>query len=107
MGVTPMEMPNARTDTLMQDLKTVVRDTEDLLKATAGDVSEQAVKARTRATESLRNARTRLTEAQQDLMARARASARAADEYVHENPWPTIGVAAGVGFVFGLLIGRR
>lgn len=102
-----MEMPNASTETLMQDLKAVVRDTEDLLKATAGDASEQAVKARARAAESLRNARARLAEVQENVLARARASAKAADEYVHENPWPAVGAAAGVGFVIGLLIGRR
>ena len=29
------------------------------------------------------------------------------DKYVHDNPWQAIGVAAGVGFLLGLLIGRR
>jgi ElaB/YqjD/DUF883 family membrane-anchored ribosome-binding protein len=105
--VTLMEMPNTSTDRLMQDVRAVVRDTEDLLKATAGDASDQAVKARARAEESLRIARVRLTGMQHDLMARARVSAKAADEYVHENPWPAVGSAAGIGFVIGLLIGRR
>jgi ElaB/YqjD/DUF883 family membrane-anchored ribosome-binding protein len=102
-----MEMPNVGTDRLMQDVRAVVSDTEDLLQATAGDVSDQAVKARARTQESLRVARARMTEMQHELMARARASAKAADEYVHENPWPAVGAAAGVAFVIGLLIGRR
>jgi ElaB/YqjD/DUF883 family membrane-anchored ribosome-binding protein len=33
--------------------------------------------------------------------------ARATDDYVHEHPWKSIGVAAGVGLLVGLLIGRR
>jgi ElaB/YqjD/DUF883 family membrane-anchored ribosome-binding protein len=38
---------------------------------------------------------------------RARAAMRATDEYVHDNPWQALGVAAGVGFLLGYLIGRR
>jgi ElaB/YqjD/DUF883 family membrane-anchored ribosome-binding protein len=38
---------------------------------------------------------------------KAKAAAAATDEYVHEHPWHAVGVAAGVGLVIGLLIGRR
>ena len=31
----------------------------------------------------------------------------ATDEFVHINPWKSIGIAAGVGMVIGLLISRR
>lgn len=95
------------SDQLMQDLRNVVSDTEELLKATAGDVSAQAKGARERAEASLRTARTRMSEAQRDLTVRARAAAQATDHYVHENPWPAVGAAAGLGFVIGLLISRR
>lgn len=107
-GVTHMQPTNTTsTDQLMRDMRNVVSDTEDLLKATAGDVSEQAASARARAEESLRSARARIAEVQQDLVARARAAAQATDQYVHENPWPAVGAAAGIGFVIGLLISRR
>jgi ElaB/YqjD/DUF883 family membrane-anchored ribosome-binding protein len=102
-----MENTNIGTERLMADLQAVVRDTEDLLKATAGDASERAAKARAHAEESLRKARARMSEMEQHLAARAREAAQKTNEYVHENPWPSIGVAAGVGFVVGLLIGRR
>jgi ElaB/YqjD/DUF883 family membrane-anchored ribosome-binding protein len=105
--VTRMQSPDVRTDQLMQDLAAVVNDTEELLKATAGDASERAGNVRARVEESLRTARARMTQAQQDVANRARAAAQATNEYVHENPWPSIGAAAGVGFVVGLLIGRR
>ena len=102
-----MDTPNVGTEKLMQDLKAVVNDTEELLKATAGDASERASKARLRAQESLRHAQARLSELEQRLAERARAAAHATNQYVHENPWPSIGVAAGAGFIVGLLIGRR
>jgi len=99
-----VEMGNAQ---VVQDLKAVVSDAEALIRATAGDVSEQAVKARSRAEESLRHARTRIVDLEQQVLARARAAALATNGYVRENPWPSIGVAAGVAFVAGLLLGRR
>lgn len=102
-----MDTPNVGTEKLMQDLKAVVNDTEELLKATANDASDRATKARVRAQESLRHAQARLSEMEQHLAERARAAAHATNQYVHENPWPSIGVAAGAGFIVGLLIGRR
>jgi ElaB/YqjD/DUF883 family membrane-anchored ribosome-binding protein len=44
---------------------------------------------------------------EQHLAARAREAAKATNRYVHENPWPSLGVAAGAAFILGLLIGRR
>ena len=38
---------------------------------------------------------------------KAKATARATDDYVHENPWKAVGVAAGVGIILGMLIGRK
>jgi ElaB/YqjD/DUF883 family membrane-anchored ribosome-binding protein len=99
--------PGTPTDKLMEDLHAVVRDTEALLKATAGDASERAAKARAHAEESLHRARVRMQEMEQHVAARAREAAQKTNEYVHENPWPSMGVAAGIGFVIGLLIGRR
>ncbi|MBP7641556.1 MAG: DUF883 domain-containing protein, partial [Thauera sp.] len=32
---------------------------------------------------------------------------RVTDDYVHENPWQSVGVAAGVAFLLGLLASRR
>jgi ElaB/YqjD/DUF883 family membrane-anchored ribosome-binding protein len=99
--------PDIRADKLIHEMKAVVRDTEDLLKATAGDASERATKARAQAEESLRHARASLADMEQHLAARARAAAKATNRYVHENPWPSMGAVAGVAFVVGLLVGRR
>lgn len=95
------------TDQLVADLKTVMQDAEALLKATSALTGEKIQEVRARAEESLRQARTRLTEVEEEAMRRAREIAEAADEYVHENPWQSVAVAAGVGLVLGLIIGRR
>lgn len=38
---------------------------------------------------------------------RTRRLAGSTDEYVHQHPWPTIGLAVGVGLVIGLWLARR
>jgi ElaB/YqjD/DUF883 family membrane-anchored ribosome-binding protein len=49
----------------------------------------------------------RLADAEAAIVAKSRAAARATDTYVHESPWTAVGVAAGVGLLVGLIIGRR
>jgi ElaB/YqjD/DUF883 family membrane-anchored ribosome-binding protein len=74
---------------------------------TANVAGERAQDARTRAAESLRQARERLQGVEEELVTRARDAARDTDRYVRDNPWQSIGIAAGVGLLLGLLIGRR
>jgi ElaB/YqjD/DUF883 family membrane-anchored ribosome-binding protein len=95
------------TDKLIEDLHTVVRDAEDLLKATASQAGEKIQQARTRAEESVRQAKQRLAGLEEEALAKARAIANDADKYVRDKPWQAVGIAAGVGLVLGLLIGRR
>ena len=99
--------PEVSTDQLVADLKTVMEDAEALLKATSTLTGEKIQEVRARAEESLRQARQRVTEVEEEAMRRAREVAEAADEYVRENPWQSVGIAAGVGLVLGLLIARR
>lgn len=95
------------TDQLVADLKTVMEDAEALLKATSTLTGEKIQEVRARAEESLRQAKVRLTEVEEEAMRRAKEIADAADEYVRENPWQSVGIAAGIGLVLGLLIARR
>jgi ElaB/YqjD/DUF883 family membrane-anchored ribosome-binding protein len=92
---------------LIADFKVVVADAEALLKATANQTGEKLTEARARIEESLGVAKERLSEAQAALVDKTKAAAKATDDYVHENPWRAVGIAAGVGLVIGLLIGRR
>lgn len=97
---------NVTVEDLMEDLKAVVQDAEQLLRETENQAGERIEEIRARAEASLGGAKERLRAAGADLGTRAREAGRTADDYVHENPWPAIGIAAGVGFLLGLL-GRR
>jgi len=100
-------MTDATVHKLMDDLKAIASDAEALLAATAGDASERVRDARARASETLGRARSRLDSFEADLKARASAAAHEVDHYVHENPWPAIAAAAGVGVLMGILLARR
>jgi ElaB/YqjD/DUF883 family membrane-anchored ribosome-binding protein len=95
------------TERLVDDLQVVIEDAEALLQATAAQTGEKIEGARTRAAESLKKARHRLAGIEHDAMREVREAARATDDYVHQKPWAAVGIAVGVGLVFGLLIGRR
>lgn len=97
----------ASKERLVADLRQVVTDAEELLSATAHQTEGKVVALRERISDNLREARYKLVDAEEALKAKTREVARATDDYVHENPWRSIGIAAGVGLVVGLLIGRR
>ena len=94
-------------DKLMQDMKVVIADAEELLRATANQAGEKIGVARERIQDSLHQAKVKLAEAEAVLMERAKQAARYTDEYVQDNPWQAIGVAAGVGLLIGLILSRR
>ncbi len=94
-------------DKLVSDLKVVINDAEELLKISAGQAGEKAAAVRDRLQKTLEQAKSKMVEVENKALDQTRAAARATDAYVHENPWRSIGIAAGVGMLFGLLIGRR
>ncbi|PWT76111.1 MAG: DUF883 domain-containing protein [Proteobacteria bacterium] len=100
-------MESVTKEKLIDDLKVVAKDVEELLKLTASQTGEKIAAARARAEESLRTAKENLEDASDDIMMRARDASRLADDYVNDNPWQAVGIAAGIGFLIGYLIGRR
>ena len=105
--VTNAELTQSSAEDLMTDLQSVLEDAEALLSATAGQAGDRIQQVRARAEETVRVVRDRLSQAQEDLTRRAREALGDADDYVHDNPWQAVGVAAGVAFLVGLLAGRR
>ncbi len=88
-------------------MKSVVADTEEILRATAGVAGEKMAGMRERMAERLHDAKLRIADAEAALVDRTKAAARATDDYVNDNPWRAVGIAAGVGFLIGVLISRR
>jgi ElaB/YqjD/DUF883 family membrane-anchored ribosome-binding protein len=85
---------------LAEDLRTLVDDAEQLLRATT-NVGGPELQERAQAT--LNELRNRLSGIEQQLRERA----RDVDGYVRENPWQAVAIAGGVALLFGLIMGRR
>jgi len=95
---------NVFKERLMEDLRMVVADAEELLKAIANQTGEQIASVSMKAGESLRAAKSRLAEAQESAIDRIKVVAQTPDNYVHEYPWQSVGIAATVGILIGALI---
>ena len=95
------------SEKLVTDLRVLAADAEELVKATASQTGDKITEVRGKIQQSVADLKPRLARAQAALTDNAKSVANVGDAYVHENPWKTIGVAAGVGLLIGLLIGRR
>jgi ElaB/YqjD/DUF883 family membrane-anchored ribosome-binding protein len=94
-------------DRVLGDLRTLARDAEELLNATAGDASETASAARARLTAALEKAWGTCTELQDHGFTAAKAAARKADDAIRTRPYESIGIAFGVGMLLGALLKRK
>ncbi len=102
-----IDMSNSSKQKLVSDMKVVVSDAEEILRATAGVAGEKMVDLRERIAERLRDAKLRLADAEAALVDKTKAAARATDDFVNDNPWQAVGIAAGIGLLLGIIIGRR
>jgi ElaB/YqjD/DUF883 family membrane-anchored ribosome-binding protein len=109
-----MVMMEQRTEEFSQakgkmagDIKTVIADGEDLLRAAANVSGAGLAAAREKIDEKLHSAKTRLVDASRPAVDKARSAAAAADSYVHGNPWAVIGIAVAVGALIGFLTAKR
>ena len=101
------DLTTAQKDKLMSDLKLVIADAEQLLRMSATDASEGVADMRSRLLERMNEATADLAQLQDLAVEKARELGDAADAYVHKNPWQSVGIAAGLGLLAGLLMSRR
>jgi len=91
------------TEQIVKDLKAVARDAEELVRATAGEVSEKARDARARLSAAVEKAKLNC----QQWEEKALQGAKATDKVIREHPYESIGVAFGVGVLLGVVLSRR
>jgi ElaB/YqjD/DUF883 family membrane-anchored ribosome-binding protein len=97
----------AQKDRLMADLQLVVNETEELFRTTADEASQGAADFRDNIQSGLEQVKPSLSHAKNTAVQGAKAAGKAADHYVHDNPWPVVATAVGVGVVLGFLLRRR
>jgi ElaB/YqjD/DUF883 family membrane-anchored ribosome-binding protein len=89
------------------DMKALVRDAQSLLSAATALTGNKAEELRERGMELLDQALGKAGRYQDQAVVRGKELARTADVYVKDNPWRTVAVAAGVGLLLGVILGRK
>jgi ElaB/YqjD/DUF883 family membrane-anchored ribosome-binding protein len=92
---------------LLLDLRSLARDAEHLLEATADDVSDKAADARKHLAETVERAKALGKDWRERGLTAAKTTAVQADEVVRANPYRSVGVAFGLGLLIGLLVPRK
>jgi len=94
-------------DQLMRDLKNVVSDAESWLRSGSSLTGDDLKAAKAKFERTLVNAKDGIVAMEEAVVEKTRATVKATDEYVQENPWKAIGISAAVGVLVGALISRR
>ena len=105
--IQPIPTQSSARDKLLDDLRTVVSDAEQWLRQGSHLTGEELLAAKDKFERTLRIAKDDIIKFEEALVAKTKEAAKATDEYVHENPWKSVGIGAGVGLLVGLLIARR
>jgi ElaB/YqjD/DUF883 family membrane-anchored ribosome-binding protein len=92
---------------LASDIKTVIADGENVFKAVANVSGTGLAAAREKLDNTLSHAGKAIADASRPAIDQAKRSAAVADDYVRDNPWQLIGVAAVAGALIGYLAARR
>ncbi|MBR7800938.1 DUF883 domain-containing protein [Undibacterium sp. FT137W] len=91
----------------MRELNQILKDAEELLKSSEQQAGDGFHQAKEKLEASLKSAKQEIHKIEEVVVKKTKEAAQATDSYVHENPWKTAGIAAGVGLLIGLLIGRN
>lgn len=95
------------TAKLREDLATVMRDAEALVRASADQGGEKMNEARAKIRESLDAAKVRMRDTERAARQRGEDAIHATEDYAKSRPWQAMGMAAAVGLVIGVLLARR
>jgi len=89
------------------DLRDLIAQAEDMLQSLRGQTGEAAERLRERVEATVTSARKRLSSLESDARQLTEEAAATADEYVRENPWASVAIAAAAGVIIGALLSRR
>jgi ElaB/YqjD/DUF883 family membrane-anchored ribosome-binding protein len=94
-------------DDIVSEFRDLAASLDELLEASGVDGSDAIAELKAKAADRVKQAKAAITKIERNAVQAAKDVATKSDDYVHDNPWTSIAVGAGVGLVLGLLIGRR
>lgn len=105
--IEPIPTQTGTREQLLNDIKSVIADAQQWLSSGTQLTGDELVAAKAKLQRTLVNAKDDLIRLEENAVERAKATAKATDEYVHENPWKSVLIGAAVGLAAGVIISRR
>jgi ElaB/YqjD/DUF883 family membrane-anchored ribosome-binding protein len=93
--------------TVRNDMKSLVKDAQELFREATSATGEKAEELRNKGLSLLDAALTKAHDLQVAAIETGKEVVETADDYVQENPWRAVAISAGVGLLVGYLIGRK
>ncbi|MBI1892136.1 MAG: DUF883 domain-containing protein [Burkholderiales bacterium] len=100
-------MTTSSFKTVRNDMKTLVRDAQELFREATAATGEKADELRSKGLDMLETALARAQEMQTAAIETGKEIAETTDDFVKENPWKAVAISAGVGLLVGMLIARK
>jgi ElaB/YqjD/DUF883 family membrane-anchored ribosome-binding protein len=100
-------MLESNIKTVRSDMKTLVKDAQDLFREATSSTGERADELRQRGLLLLDAAMEKAQEVQAAAMETGKEVVHTADEYVQKNPWQAVAISTGVGMLVGMLLARK
>src|SRR5690349_2282348 len=93
--------------TVRNDMKTLVKDAQELFREATSATGEKAEELRAKGLSLLETAMSKAQEVQTAAIATGKEVVETTDDFVKENPWKAVAISAGVGVLVGMLIARK
>lgn len=100
-------MLTSNIKTVRNDMKTLVQDAQELFREAGSATGEKAEELRAKGMVLLETALERAHELQAVAVEKGKVAAKNTDEFVHQHPWQSVAISAGVGLLIGMLISRK
>lgn len=105
--IEPIPTQTGTREQLLNDIKSVIADAQQWLSSGTQLTGDELAAAKAKLQRTLVNAKDDLVRLEENAVERAKATAKATDAYVHENPWKSVLIGAAVGLAAGVIISRR
>lgn len=93
--------------TVRTDMKTLIRDAQELLREATASTGVKAEELREKGLGLLDAAMDKMQDLQTSVVESGREVAGSADDYVRQNPWQAVAISAGIGLLIGMLVARK
>jgi ElaB/YqjD/DUF883 family membrane-anchored ribosome-binding protein len=103
----PESLASSLSSGVSREFHSFLADIEDLVRDATSLTGDDLAKAKAKLNARVAAARESVEEVSDAVVSRARKTAKATDQYVHEQPWKVIGISAAVAFLVGFALARR